>query len=925
MGALELDFDCGETSLSVRRFAIHEAVSTPFTVSVWARSESPTIDIGAIVGQPAGLRALSGYINVAGAGARVWSGICSYMEQTHAERRGNKVQSTYHLRIVPALWLLDHRRNNRIFQHLAIPDIVDKILSEWGVKCLWKIDRGQYPKLEYKVQYAESEFAFISRILEEAGIAYTYPDEGSGSPVLTFNDALHRSAPRGGPPVVYEHNPTEAAEREFVSEIRLVHEVRPGAYTIRDYDFRKPSYRLLGEAPPAAGLESKYEQYHYIPGGSFVETTGGGDTPAADDKAVARHDQKALTARATRALESTRVDREGVSFESNLHDLTPGVIFAIVNHPHPDIARKLLVTDIVLEGTAEGEWVVLGHAGFADVPFRPALTTPRPEVLGVQTVKVVGPKTGDLLAQEIHTDEFGRVRVQFPWDRQSTDDDGCSCWIRVHEGWGGAGYGWLNLPRVGHEVMVTFLEGDPDRPIVSGRLYNATHPVPYKLPDHKTVSTWKSDSSPTSNGFNEIKFEDLKSEELLYLQSEKNRRLLVKNDETLTVGHDREKAVISNLIETVDGNRMQVTQGERHEMTGSEHRVLVKGNKTQLIRKDETEVNQGTRTLLVGKDQDIVVRGAKSELDEYDLNTRVLGARREQVGRDQSMMVYQERHEKVKGTFAREAGKELHIVAGKAAVGEAALSVSIKGAGGFISIDMLGVAIGGTKVDINVSGSPGHGHGSHPREPVEAKVAKTSTSASWGGREDKGHAVVEALNEALRIKSKGNAPDPTRSLDLVKLALSSDVSTPHDGSVFWSGGQDLAGKAASQFAASRTLAGQKSACLEMTPGGSELGAAVTAAKDEWALQLPAWLTISKRFAQHASGDVNMIVSYKPLSETAIFREEVKVLAANKKVTSLTVWCMKTDADGKHIKGADGNYVLEKVSMKEVLKPPTKKS
>ncbi len=238
---------------------------------------------------------------------------------------------------------------------------------------------------------------------------------------------------------------------------------------------------------------------------------------------------------------------------------------------------------------------------------------------------------------------------------------------------------------------------------------------------------------------------------------------------------------------------------------------------------------------------------------------------------------------------------------------------------------MLGVAIGGTKVDINVSGSPGHGHGAHPKPPVEAKVAKTSTSASWGSNENQGQAVVDALNEALRLKSKGNAPDPTRALDLVKLALGSDVSTPHDGAVFWSGGQDLAGAAAGQFAATRTAGGQKSARLEMTPGGSELGAAVTAGKDEWALQLPAWLTISKRFAQQASGDVNMIVSYMPLSETAIFREEVKVLAANKKVTSITVWCMKTDADGNHIKGADGNYVLEKVSMKNVLKPPAKKS
>ncbi len=923
MGSFELDFECGESSLTVRRFSIHEGVSTPFSVSVWARSESPTIDIGAIIGLPAGLKAISGYANVTGGGSRVWSGVCSYMEQTHAERRGNKVQSTYHLRITPSFQLLDHRRNNRIFQHLTIPDIIDVILNEWGMKRVWKIDRGQYPKLEYKVQYAESEFAFISRLLEEAGIAYTYPDEGNQSPVLTFNDALHRGTPRGGLPVPYEVNPTQAAEREFVSRIHLVHEVRPGATTLRDYDFRKPDFRLLGEAPRAEGPESKYEQYHYLPGGSFVETTGGGDTPVADDKSVSRHDQKAITARATRALESARADRAGVAFESNLHDLSPGMIFAIANHPHPELGRKLLVTDIVLEGTAEGEWMVLGHAGFADLPFRPPLITPRPEVLGVQTVKVVGPKTGDLLAQEIHTDEFGRVRVQFPWDRHGKEDEGSTCWIRVHEGWGGAGYGWLNLPRIGHEVLVTFLEGDPDRPIVSGRLYNATHPVPYKLPVHKTISTWKSDSSPSSNGFNEIKFEDLKSEELLYMQAEKNRRLLVKNDETLTVGHDRDKYVIAIEIETVDHNRMQVTRNERHEMTGSDHVVLIKGNKTQLIRNDETEVNQGTRMLLGEKDQDIVIRGMKRELDEWDLNTRVLGGKRERVGRDQSITVYQERHEKVKGSFAREAGKELHIVAGKAAVGEAP-DVTMKGAGGFIRLDAVGVTIRGTKVDINVSGSPGHGHGAHPKEVVEAKVAKTSTSASWGAKEDKGNAVVDALREALRQKGKDSGPDPTRSLDLLKLALSSNVSTPHSGAVFWSGGLDRAAIAAQQLVDKQKALGQPSGRLEMTKGGAEMVATTTAANDEYDVTRPAWLAISKRLALQTSGDVNVVISYMPLGPTAIFREEVKVLAANKKVDSITVWLMKKGPDDNYLVGPDGNYVLEKVSMKDVLKPPPKK-
>src|SRR6185503_3472935 len=315
MAILELSFQSGETSLSVRRFSIHEAVSTLFTASVWARSENPAIDISAIVGQTAGFRIMSAYVNVLNIGSRVWSGICTYMEQTHAEHRGNKVQSTYYLRIVPVLYHLDQRRNYRIFQHLSAPDIIDKLLDEWGIKHIWKIDRGQYPKLEFKVQYGETDFHFMNRILEEAGIAYVFPDDAGSNSVITFNDALHKGPQRAGPAVVYEHNPTQEAEREFVSQVQLVREVRPGAFTLRDYDFRKPSFELFGEAPKAGGLEDRYEQYHYIPGGFFVETGAGGDTPVADDKGVARHDQPAGQKRATRGLESARADRVGVAFE----------------------------------------------------------------------------------------------------------------------------------------------------------------------------------------------------------------------------------------------------------------------------------------------------------------------------------------------------------------------------------------------------------------------------------------------------------------------------------------------------------------------------------------------------------------------------------------------------------------------------------
>lgn len=921
MAFFELKLDGGESSLTVRRFSIHEAVSTPFTVSVWVRSEDPAVNLSTIVGRAAIFRVRSGYAKISSAGMRVWSGYVSYMEQTHAEHVQSKVLSTYQLRIVPHIWLLDQRRNHRIFQHLTIPDIVDKILDEWQVKRSWKVDRGQYPKHEFKVQYGESEFAFVSRLLEEAGIAYTFPDVSDNDSILTFSDVLHTNPVRPGPPVPYEENPTQEAERDFVSRVQLVQEVRPGALRIRDYDFRRPAYELIGDAPKAKGEEARYESYHYIPGGMFVETGKGGGTPIADDKGITRHDEPTGIKRATRMLESVRVDREGVAFESNLNDLTPGMVFKIDNHPHPQVGRTLLVTDALLEGTAEGEWQVFGHAVFADVPYRPAITTPRPEVVGVQTVRVVGPKTGDKLEQEIHVDEFGRVRVQFPWDREGKNDDDSSCWIRVAEGWSGTGYGWMNLPRVGHEVLVTFIEGDPDRPMLVGRLYNAEHPVPYKLPEHKTVSTWKSDSSPTSNGYNEIKFEDKKSEELFYMQAEKNLRKLVKNDEFHTTGNDRDKTVIAIETETVGKDRLQWVQMERNEMVGSVHHTLIKRDRKQLIRKDESEINESPRQLLVLKDQDTVVKGHKRERDEWDLHVHVKGDRKDRIGKDLSLMVYQEKHEKVGGNYAREAGKEIHYIAGDDAVGEAP-DVTVKGAGGFVRIDMTGVTISGTKVDINVSGRAGHGHGSHPKEVAEAKDAKTKTGVVRVPPDAPMFDLVEALAGNFLDKPKPKGPAAVRYAQLMAIAMGSDVSTPPNGTVLWSGGAGKAGSIAQQLADQQTAANIPSARLEMTPGGDALLNASTG--DEWEVAQPAWQAISRRLAEGSSGEVNVVISYMPLNDSAIFREEVKVLMANKNFTKLNVKLMQPSPTGT-FKDSDGKtYDLVDVPLSEVLKRPKPK-
>ncbi len=672
MPHLDLSFACGETSLSVRKFSIHEALSNLFTVSVWACSENPNIDLEAIIGQPASLRIKTGWVHAKLGGSRYWTGIVSSIELHEAvsPSPGAKELSTYHLRIVPHLWLLTQRRNYRIHQHLSVPDIIDAMLDEWGIEKVWKIDRAKYPKLDYKVQYGETDFAFLSRILEDAGITYSFPDNDDDGSQLVFSDTLETAPVRSGGAIPFVDNPNQSAEQEFVSRVRLAVGVRPGAHTVRDYDFRNPAFELVGSASNGKGMETQFEQYHYEPGG-FVVDAG---------KAGGKHDRSFSQTRASVALTSARIDRRLVSFETNTVDLWPSQTFCIDKHPHADITdtTKLLVTHFQLEGSPEGEWTMSGQAVFTDAPYRPAQKTPKPRVEGVQTAQVVGPA-----GQEIHTDEFGRVRVLFPWDRLGKQDDSSSTWIRVSQGWAGTGYGMIVIPRVGQEVLVGFLEGDPDQPIVVGRVFNAKQALPYRLPQHKTRSTWKSDSSTGSNGFNEIMFEDQSGQELVWEQAQKNRRRLVKNDESITIGHDRQK----------------------------------------LVKNDEFDKTLGNLQIWVGKDQDVVIKQNQRERVEGNDHLRVLGKRVEHVEGKQSLAVQSDRHELVAKNNTLEVGKSIHVTAGAAIVIEAAKDLTLKGPGGFIRIDSSGITIRGKVVKINSGGAAGEGVEANPDTPEEALEA----------------------------------------------------------------------------------------------------------------------------------------------------------------------------------------------------------
>jgi type VI secretion system secreted protein VgrG len=713
MSNLTLTFASGESSLSVSRFAVQEGISSLFTVAIWALSDDPSIDLDTIVGQDASFRAQSGVAHAPLGGARYWTGICEHMSLVRAETTG---KSTYHIRIVPRLWLLTQRRGHRIFQHLTIPDIVDQLLVEWAIAPTWKIQRNRYPKLEYKAQYGESDHDFLMRLLEEAGIAFTFPDDEKKGSQITLDDAPHTRAARAAPPILFTDNPSGVPGKEVVTHVELGHDVRPGAHVIRDFDFRNPSFALLGNATPAPAPEDRYEQFEYLPGAFDVASPGPSDTGAADDKGRYRHEQSAGDALAQRSLEGERVQKRAVAFETNTVDLWPGAVFSIAQHPHPELAAPLLVTGFFFEGAPGEVWRMSGTAVPTAAPFRPPAVTRKPRVHGVQSALVVGPG-----ADEIHTDEFGRVRVQFPWDRQGAYDERSSVWMRVSQAWAGTGFGMITIPRVGQEVLVGFLDGDPDQPIVVGRLFDLTNPVPYKLPDNKTREVWKSSTSPSASGYNEIILEDLAGSEVVFQQAQKNLRRLVKHDETITVVHDREKDVAHDETDTTVGTRFEETDGDRVEEIGGSRTTAVRKDLAELVEEDFTERTIESRITFVGGDDHAIVKDEKRERVHLDDHVRVEGNRNESFGGYSLTAATQQ--EKIAKKNELETQLALHQKAGTSYIGEGAASVTLKGPGGFIQIDPGGVTIVGTLVMINVSGSPGSAPDAKPATPADPDEA----------------------------------------------------------------------------------------------------------------------------------------------------------------------------------------------------------
>jgi type VI secretion system secreted protein VgrG len=483
---------------------------------------------------------------------------------------------SYIVELVPWLWFLTRTADCRIYQNLSTPAIVEQVFGDLGFSDYRSKLGGSYSPREYCVQYRETAFDFVSRLLEEEGIYYYFRHE-EGKHTLILADDISGYAPCPESEAVYVPIEPGVQPSDRIIGWQHGYEFRSGKFTLDDYNFEKPTNKLLASSPTTVALPgiSAYEVFDYP--GLYQETDAGA------------------------TLAGLRVGADEAAYDvvearSTYRTFAPAGTFTVKRHTDAsEVGKSFVITAI---GHSIGG-VELYRNRFEAIPssavYRPEARTPRPMIRGTQTAAVVGSS-----GEEIWPDKYGRIKVQFHWDRLGKDDENSSCWIRCAQAWTGAQWGVLFLPRIGQEVVVSFLEGNPDRPLVIGTVANADEMPAYALPANKTRSYIRTRSSKQgdSTASNEIRFEDLKDSEELYIHAQKDLNEIVENDRTLTVGSS--KAKDGSQAITVYKDRTIVVQ------TGNESTTLQKGNRTVEIDQgnDALTIQQGNRTVQISKGND---------------------------------------------------------------------------------------------------------------------------------------------------------------------------------------------------------------------------------------------------------------------------------------------------------------------------------
>ncbi|WP_314385757.1 type VI secretion system Vgr family protein [Pseudomonas brenneri] len=517
-----------------------EELGRLFYYDLQLNSLDANIDLNQLLGKP-----MSVGLQLADGGERYFHGIVARCSQNIDQGQF----ASYQVTLRPWLWLLSRTSDCRIFQNLSIPQIIKQVFRDLGFSDFEDALSRPYREWEYCVQYRETSFDFVSRLMEQEGIYYFFRHEQDRH-VLVLADAYgaHATVP-GYTSVPYYPKDEQQRERDHMHNWHLAQQVQPGSLELNDYDFQRPSASIdVRSAMPRPHTAGDYPLYDYP--GTYVKSE--------DGEHYAR----------TR-IEALQTLHEQVEFSGNARGLGAGHLFSLTGFSRRDQNREYLIliahyhiTQERLEsggGGASAQFDSSLTCIDAQQSFRPLANTHRPIVKGPQTALVVGPK-----GEEIWTDQYGRVKVHFYWDRHDQSNENSSCWIRVSQSWAGKNWGSMQIPRIGQEVIVSFLEGDPDRPIITGRVYNAEQTVPYDLPENATQSGMKSRSSKGGSpaNFNEIRMEDKKGLEQLYIHAERNQDIVVEVDESHSVGHDRNKSIGHNETVTIGNNRLRIVKQE---------------------------------------------------------------------------------------------------------------------------------------------------------------------------------------------------------------------------------------------------------------------------------------------------------------------------------------------------------------------------
>ncbi len=678
-----------------------ERLGRPFQYELVLLSEKRDIDYKKILGQNVTVAVDKGDDE-----PRYYNGCIARFTQTNYERRLVEYRAT----MVPWLWLLSRSSDCRIFQNKTIPEILKQMFKEHGFDDVKERLHGTYKQWEYCVQYRETALQFVTRLMEQEGIYYFFKHEnGKHSLVLCDTQGSHLEF-QGYEELLFRAPRQPSMSREVVWSWAQQHEIQPGTYVTREFDFQNTRRTALGNAyNDREHLASQFEQFDYL-GEMDAESDG-------DRYSRLR-------------LEQWQAQHEVYVGEGDARGICTGVRFTLKGHPRADLDKEYLITgsefsieSAPFETAAEAGGGFVYEAKLTAIPtsetFRLPRETSKPLIQGPQTAMVVGPS-----GEEIYTDKHGRVKVQFHWDRYGKADENSSCWVRVAQVWAGTQWGSLYTPRVGQEVIVEFLEGDPDRPIITGRVYNDAARPPYELPGKATISTLKSNSSKGGSGFNEIRFEDKKGEEQLFFHSEKDLDTRVKNDAKEWVGNEQHLIVKKDQFANIEGNSNRVVKGNSLEKTEGDRGETITG--ARHIKVD------GKDHLMVKDDQFIKVDGDAHLKFAKDLN--------EESGQKVSLKAGTDLHAKAGQNYAMESGMEIHLKAGTKLILEAGVQVSLKAGPSFVDIGPAGVSISGPMVKLNSGGSAGSGSGSSPSAPTAPEAPDTPKDAKEAAKADPGKA-----------------------------------------------------------------------------------------------------------------------------------------------------------------------------------------